>query len=82
MKTFSNMSYPDLLLIYSSLKMFSILLGLLPEMQPKDFSNVLSTSYLTEQIGELQEQISIQNRIAELLKAIEIELPKKDDGTF
>lgn len=71
MKSFSNMSHPDLRIMWGSLKLLKIMML----SSPYIITEVMTKDSIKSIIGDLQDHISISDRIDQLILAIEAELP-------
>ena len=71
MKSFSNMSHPDLRIMWGSLKLLKIMML----SSPYIISRLMTKNSIESIIGDLQDQINISERIDQLILAIEAELP-------
>jgi len=71
MKSFSNMSHPDLRIMWGSLKLLKIMML----SSPFIIKEVMTKDSIKSIIGDLQDHISISDRIDQLILAIEAELP-------
>jgi hypothetical protein len=71
MKSFSNMSHLDLLIIWGGLKLLKVMMF----STPYNISDLMTKENIESVIGELQDKVSINERIDQLVLAIEAELP-------
>ena len=71
MKSFSNMSHPDLRIMWGSLKLLRIIM----HSSPYIFAGLMTTDSIESLFRDFQDQINISERIDQLILAIEAELP-------
>ena len=71
MKSFSNMSHPDLRIMWGGLKLLKIMML----SSPYYITGLVTKDSIELIIGDLQDQITISERIDQLILAIEAELP-------
>ena len=71
MKSFSNMSHPDLRIMWGSLKLLKIVML----SSPYIITGLMTKDSIESIIGDLRDHITISERIDQLILAIEAELP-------